>query len=73
MHPKNQGRGVGGASLKSMIRELKKRGAKNIYLDAINGLENYYVKHGFSILRRSIALVISLENLPQRVIPLLNL
>ncbi len=73
VHPKKQCRGVGGALLKAMVNELLDRGAERIYLDAIHGLENYYAKHGFSIIRRSIMLAVETARLPAEIYPIIAL
>ncbi len=64
VHPNTQGKGVGKALLQYMLAVLGKRGVKTIYLDAVHGLEKYYARQGFRIVRRSKVLLTELSSLP---------
>ncbi len=65
VHPSMQGRGLGRTLLQYMVNMLINLGVKKVYLDAVQGLENYYAKQGFKIKRRSLLLITTINNLPQ--------
>ena len=47
VHPEHQGRGVGGALLKAVEDEMKKRGAPSIAVSVGDQSMDYWVKRGF--------------------------
>ncbi len=57
---KYQGKGVGTKLLYKLIDEMIRGGYTNIYLDAVDGLEKYYMRRGFQIVTRSLSYIIIL-------------
>lgn len=47
--PKQQGRGIGAKLFKRLIRELKSKGIKNIYVNTSSSAKSYYLKLGFEV------------------------
>ncbi len=65
VHPSRQGQGIGGKLLRYFLDVLSRDGVREVYLDAIAGLEDYYVRHGFRIKRRYRLLVVPVAYLPR--------
>ncbi|MET1159513.1 MAG: GNAT family N-acetyltransferase [Thermoprotei archaeon] len=55
---KYQRRGVGTALLVKAIDYLLSSGIRDIYLDAVEGLEKYYLERGFTIINNSVSYII---------------
>ena len=69
VHPKAQGRGVGRVLLQHATSELIKQGVKAVYLEAVQGLEKYYSRQGFKIVRRYRMPVAPVSTLPSDLLP----
>ena len=64
VHPDAQGRGVDKVLLQHAVSELSKLKVRAVYLEAVPGLEKYYAKQVFRIVRRQRVPIINITNLP---------
>ena len=70
--PKHQGKGLGKALISTMALKLWSKNVGKIFLDSVEGLEEFYGKLGFRIWRRQVSLLVPLSNLPSRSIAVVN-
>ncbi len=57
---KYRGKGYGSILLKKTIDTLLEKRVRNIYLDAVEGVEKYYLERGFRIVNRSLSYIVKI-------------